>query len=77
MQHVQYIEEVEDCSHDDTKGKRSMLGVSGVHVQTFNVFKQANDFSEVPRTARTSHSRPLKEVRLLPCHAAHTALLAR
>jgi hypothetical protein len=60
----QYIEEVEDCSHDESKGKRSMLGVSGVHVQTFNVFKQANDFSEARRPVRTSHSRPLKEVRL-------------
>ena len=40
-----------------------MLGVSGVHVQTFNVFKQANDFSEAPRPVRVSHSRSLKEVR--------------
>jgi hypothetical protein len=62
--HSQYIEEVEDCSQDESKGKRSMLGVSGVHVQTFNVFKQANDFSEAPRPVRTSRSRPLKEVRL-------------
>ena len=63
LYYTQYIEEVEDRSQDEMKGKRSMLGVSGVHVQTFNVFKQANDFSEAPRPVRVSHSRSLKEVR--------------
>lgn len=55
-----------DCSQDesksDSKSRRALQGISGVHRQTFNIFKQTNEFSEVSKSKKVSKSRPLIEV---------------
>ena len=67
----QYIEEVVDCSQDESKNdvrtKKATQGMLGVHRQTFNIFKQTNEFSDVLKNKKTSKTRPLIEVCTYVC----------
>ena len=55
-----------DCSQDESKNdvrtKKATQGMLGVHRQTFNIFKQTNEFSDVLKNKKTSKTRPLIEV---------------